>query len=234
MILINMATGRSPWRQAVCSDAGFTSFLRHPDFLRSMLPLSAGAAALARRILAPNPAERPSIADIRAGGEREHAAQEARDELARASRHVRDTAKAYLKLSLAAAPLAALQPDGAITTVPLLAQAHIAPARRPLPRPPVTATAASSASNTPSMLRATLGASPTASSRGPITPETRAVADTVVAVAQDAIDELALPQPGAPLRKPAAAVKTSEEHDADVLRLRQAIRNINLNMNMNR
>ncbi|KAI0030700.1 kinase-like protein, partial [Vararia minispora EC-137] len=65
MILINMTTGRSPWRSATCSDECFATYLHEPEFLRTMLPLSKAACGLVRRILVLNPLSRISLDEMR-------------------------------------------------------------------------------------------------------------------------------------------------------------------------
>jgi serine/threonine protein kinase len=72
VILINLITGRCPWQRAEICD---TSFLEYVDdvahnrwngqFLRYMLPISAAANDLLKRILVINPDQRISIQDIK-------------------------------------------------------------------------------------------------------------------------------------------------------------------------
>jgi hypothetical protein len=245
MILINMTTGRSPWRAAVCSDECFASYLQDPDFLRTMLPLSASAAALARGTLVLNPTARTSIGELRAGLLAVDTFYMTEAELKRSNRHVREVVETYLELSLAAPPPVTSQTadreDQDLGKAPPTSQEqspdHVivnASPRRALPRPPVAA----AASSPPSMLAAggsTLGVPSLASSGGPVTPTTHAVVDAGVANAADSIEEFTLPQADAPLYKPrdfqaAAGSKTGpavkKERNANLLR--QAMQKLHL------
>lgn len=68
VVLCNMLTGRNPWRRATTDDAHFAAFMHDgPDALTSILPISAPSAALLARVFTFNPAERISLAELRAG-----------------------------------------------------------------------------------------------------------------------------------------------------------------------
>jgi len=64
IILVNLVTGRNPWRKAVTGDNVYDSFCRDPDALMSILPISTQMNHLLRRIFV-EPRLRPSIASIR-------------------------------------------------------------------------------------------------------------------------------------------------------------------------
>ncbi|KZV69007.1 kinase-like protein [Peniophora sp. CONT] len=60
-IFVNMIGGEIPWYEARLYDENYAAFLTQPDFLRDMLPISAEADVLARRILEPSARERVSL-----------------------------------------------------------------------------------------------------------------------------------------------------------------------------
>jgi serine/threonine protein kinase len=206
MILINMTTGCSPWRSAIRSDGCFLSYLRDPSFLRTMLPLSKSAVILLRRILVLNPLERITISQIRAELLIVDTFFMTAAELKRSDRHMLEAAENYLKLGLAAAPLAMSQSNDEeedLYKVKLVPESpasakerypdHAALPHRPLPRPPV---AAANSSSLPSMLAVSgsaLAPPSFASSDGPITPETHAAANVKLVDAMGSVEELALP-----------------------------------------
>ncbi|KAA1477629.1 kinase-like protein [Dentipellis sp. KUC8613] len=65
IVLINMLTGRNPWRNASSEDDCFAAYLHEPDFFLHMFPISRPANALLRRILALNPLSRMTLRDMR-------------------------------------------------------------------------------------------------------------------------------------------------------------------------
>ncbi|KZV63834.1 kinase-like protein, partial [Peniophora sp. CONT] len=65
VILMNMLTGRSPWRAAVHSEGCYVGFMHDPLYLRTMLPLSRPTTTLIGSILQLNPLLRLSIKDIK-------------------------------------------------------------------------------------------------------------------------------------------------------------------------
>jgi hypothetical protein len=213
MILVNMTTGRSPWRAAICSDDCFAAYLHDPDFLRSMLPLSKPACALIRRILVLNPLARIGLDELRAEVLSIDTFFMSKSELKKANRHVREIVETYLKPNIAISPveIADSEPveehdlgeeQGAVISpvdpeeqytfaspdpdnfTPL--RPALAPAQPPSPdslQLPELLAPSTSNNQTPG------------SSTGPITPETRAVQDADIADAARSIDSLVLSQP---------------------------------------
>ncbi|KAI1791016.1 kinase-like domain-containing protein, partial [Ganoderma leucocontextum] len=65
VILINMISGSHPWTQATTGDVHFRRFLKDPDFLYKVLPMSAGAHTIIRETLSLQPAQRISLHNLR-------------------------------------------------------------------------------------------------------------------------------------------------------------------------
>ncbi|KAF2458067.1 kinase-like domain-containing protein [Lineolata rhizophorae] len=65
VILVNLTCGRNPWKRASLDDSTFRAFLRDPNFLKSILPLSPELNAILRRIFELNPAKRISLQELR-------------------------------------------------------------------------------------------------------------------------------------------------------------------------
>jgi serine/threonine protein kinase len=65
VILINLTTGRNPWKHATPKDQTFKAFIEDPDFLRSILPLSRAANDVLKRCFALDPRERITAAELR-------------------------------------------------------------------------------------------------------------------------------------------------------------------------
>ena len=66
VVLINMITGRSPWRLATTNDDHFYRYMCDPDdFIDTFLPMSKAAGGILKRIFTFNPYERISITELR-------------------------------------------------------------------------------------------------------------------------------------------------------------------------
>ncbi|CCM00806.1 uncharacterized protein FIBRA_02848 [Fibroporia radiculosa] len=65
VILINMITGRSPWKQAMPSDECFYRFMQDSSVLRRMLPLSQAVDDVLQRIFLPLPEDRIDLFTLR-------------------------------------------------------------------------------------------------------------------------------------------------------------------------
>lgn len=110
VILVNLICGRNPWKQACVDDETFREYLRNPDFLMDILPISKQTNALLKRVFTVREEWRCSLAELRTMvyevdrftatqaelHERQrmarHAAQRARQEAARA-RHAAEEAR---------------------------------------------------------------------------------------------------------------------------------------------
>lgn len=65
MILVNLTCGRNPWKRASPEDSTFRAFLQDPQFLRSILPLSAELDSILHRVFECDPSKRISIHELR-------------------------------------------------------------------------------------------------------------------------------------------------------------------------
>ncbi|KAF2086777.1 kinase-like protein [Saccharata proteae CBS 121410] len=65
VILVNLTCGRNPWKKASLEDSTFRAFIKDPNFLGSILPISAELDTILRRIFDPNPATRITIPELR-------------------------------------------------------------------------------------------------------------------------------------------------------------------------
>lgn len=66
VILVNLMCGRNPWKQACTADETFREYLRRPDFLMDILPISAEANSILKRIFTVKPEWRISLTELRA------------------------------------------------------------------------------------------------------------------------------------------------------------------------
>ncbi|KAI0199182.1 kinase-like domain-containing protein [Astrocystis sublimbata] len=65
VILVNLACGRNPWRQASFEDSTYRAFTRSQDFLRTILPLSDDLNDILGRVFTRNPDERITLPELR-------------------------------------------------------------------------------------------------------------------------------------------------------------------------
>jgi len=66
IILLNLATGRNPWKSATPGDPTFQAYLRDPiNFLPSVLPISAEINAILVRMLDVDWEERMTLREVR-------------------------------------------------------------------------------------------------------------------------------------------------------------------------
>lgn len=64
VILTSMISGHNPWRRAALTDDCFRSYVNNPGFFRNMLPISAAADSILRRIFT-NDENRVSLSKLR-------------------------------------------------------------------------------------------------------------------------------------------------------------------------
>lgn len=64
VILVNLVCGRNPWKQASASDETFREYLRNPNFLREILPVSDSLNSILKRVFSPFPEKRCQLADL--------------------------------------------------------------------------------------------------------------------------------------------------------------------------
>jgi serine/threonine protein kinase len=65
VILVNLTCGRNPWKQASYQDSTYRAYMRSPDFLKTILPLSDDLNAILGRIFDANPETRISLPELR-------------------------------------------------------------------------------------------------------------------------------------------------------------------------
>lgn len=65
MILINLTTGRNPWKQACLEDENFRAFLFDPNFLHNLLLISSELNSILKRIFCIDPAQRITLYELR-------------------------------------------------------------------------------------------------------------------------------------------------------------------------
>ena len=66
VILVNLVCGRNPWKQACPNDETFREYLRNPEFLKEILPISEGVNSILKRVFTFRADARCTIADLRA------------------------------------------------------------------------------------------------------------------------------------------------------------------------
>jgi len=62
---VNLCCGRNPWKRASAEDSTFRAFLKDPQFLRSILPLSPELNSILRRIFECDPHQRITLPELR-------------------------------------------------------------------------------------------------------------------------------------------------------------------------
>ncbi|KAJ9190752.1 hypothetical protein DTO166G4_921 [Paecilomyces variotii] len=65
VILVNLTCGRNPWKRASPEDSTFRAFLKDPEFLRTILPLTPELNYILRRIFECDPVKRITIPELR-------------------------------------------------------------------------------------------------------------------------------------------------------------------------
>ncbi|KAF2432807.1 Pkinase-domain-containing protein [Tothia fuscella] len=65
VILVNLTCGRNPWKRACYDDSTFRAYMRDPNFLKSILPVSSELNNVLRRIFEVDPTKRASIGEIK-------------------------------------------------------------------------------------------------------------------------------------------------------------------------
>ncbi|OKL62662.1 hypothetical protein UA08_01633 [Talaromyces atroroseus] len=65
VILVNLTCGRNPWKRASTEDTTFRAYLKDPEFLRSILPVSPELNVILHRIFECDPYKRITIPDLR-------------------------------------------------------------------------------------------------------------------------------------------------------------------------
>lgn len=65
VILVNLICGRNPWKQACPADDTFREYLRNPDFLKEILPISEEVNTILKSVFTFRAEARCSIADLR-------------------------------------------------------------------------------------------------------------------------------------------------------------------------
>ncbi len=95
VILTSMISGHNPWRQAVMTDDCFRTYVNNPGFFRSMLPISASADSILRRIFT-NYDNRISLRKLRRMVLAVDTFFMTDDEISKASTYVQMAAASYL------------------------------------------------------------------------------------------------------------------------------------------
>ena len=65
VILVNLTCGRNPWKRASMDDSTFRAFMRDPDFLQTILPISDGLNYILQRIFEVDPKRRITLEALR-------------------------------------------------------------------------------------------------------------------------------------------------------------------------
>ncbi|KAK4908496.1 Serine/threonine protein kinase [Elasticomyces elasticus] len=65
IILINLTCGRNPWKKASSTDTTFRAFLKDPDFLSTILPISPELNRILRYVFDTDPTQRLTVPELR-------------------------------------------------------------------------------------------------------------------------------------------------------------------------
>ncbi|KAJ1913812.1 Serine/threonine protein kinase [Tieghemiomyces parasiticus] len=65
VILVNLASGRNPWNQAILSDPIFRAFVANPNFLSTALPITDDFNHIIQRVFTLDPAQRCTLPELR-------------------------------------------------------------------------------------------------------------------------------------------------------------------------
>ncbi|TIB07558.1 hypothetical protein E3P92_04006 [Wallemia ichthyophaga] len=65
VILVNLTCGRNPWKEASLTDETFSAYLREPDFLKTILPISDLTNYILKRIFTIDPIQRCSLDELK-------------------------------------------------------------------------------------------------------------------------------------------------------------------------
>ncbi|TIA84947.1 hypothetical protein E3P99_04105 [Wallemia hederae] len=65
VILVNLTCGRNPWKEASLTDETFSAYLREPDFLKTILPISDLTNNILKRIFTIDPIQRCSLDELK-------------------------------------------------------------------------------------------------------------------------------------------------------------------------
>ena len=65
VVLVNLVCGRNPWKKASPEDPTFKAYLKDPNFLSSILPISSELESILGRIFDCNPARRITLTELR-------------------------------------------------------------------------------------------------------------------------------------------------------------------------
>ncbi|KAJ3478869.1 hypothetical protein NLI96_g9456 [Meripilus lineatus] len=97
IILINMLSGRNPWSRAKLSDPRYKSFLENEEYLRELLPISAEASSLLRKVLQHNEEDSIDLATFRKLVEDVDTFYMSEEEIENAEHYARVVATEYLR-----------------------------------------------------------------------------------------------------------------------------------------
>ena len=138
VVLVNLACGRNPWRQATPEDPTFKAFLRDPAFLNKMLPISPQADAVLRRVFALNPAARMTVAELRSAVERVERFTMTEEELAMATDATKEAARAFVQGDVVVEAVRKAQPVQVVVSGGWDSEAEVSEDDFSLSSPPVS------------------------------------------------------------------------------------------------